>query len=100
MDDGDDGRVDATPQPIVSEGKRSVVEFVLEKHVEIGRGEPAPERDVGILDGPQRVRPLRLLEDDDVIAPALEVLNELAVVEVPPGHRVQGAVNDQTNAHR
>ena len=43
MDNGDNVRVDATLQPVVAEGKRSVVELVLEKHVEIGRGEPAPE---------------------------------------------------------
>ncbi|PSQ75113.1 MAG: hypothetical protein BRD33_04735 [Bacteroidetes bacterium QH_6_63_17] len=87
MDDGDNVRVDATPQPVVAEGKRSVVELVLEKHVEIGRGEPAPEQDIDILDRPQRVRPLRLLEDGDVIAPRLKVLNEPAVVEVPTGPR-------------
>ena len=40
-----------------------------------------------VLDRPQRVRPFRLLEDDDFVAPRLKVLNEPTVVGVSTGSR-------------
>jgi hypothetical protein len=99
VDDRDDGGVEVPPQPVVAQGEGRVVELVLEEDVEIGRAQPVPERAVRVVNHPQRIGALRLGEDDDLVAPAFEVLHELAVVEVPARHPVQVPVNDKADAH-
>jgi hypothetical protein len=100
VDNGDNRSINASLQPVISDGEGRVVEFVLEKDVEVGRGETVPKRKVHVVDRSEGVRALRLGKYNDLVASGLKMLDKLTVVEVPAGHLIQIFVNDEADAHQ
>jgi hypothetical protein len=99
MDNGHNGQGPVCFQPPVQSDERQVAQFILQHQIGVYTLKPLFQAAGQVVGQTHRIPAHGKAQEMHAVAIALEMLDQLPVIQVSPGERVDGPVNDQTDNH-
>jgi hypothetical protein len=99
MDNGDNLQGSVCFQPPVQSDERQVAQFILQQQMGFDTLKPPFQPLCQVVGQTQWIPAHGKAQDMDAVAIALEMLDQLPVIQVSSGECVDGPVNDQTDHH-